>query len=64
MDTPGDGSNGKLFPEKKKPKTYIDQVPREKVTSTAKQTHGVWLFFLPKYQHTYDGMQKPIIYPL
>lgn len=39
----------KLFPEKKKAKTYIDQVPREKVTSAAKQTNGVWLFFLPKF---------------
>src|SRR4051794_27528085 len=39
----------KLFPEKKKAKTYIDQVPREKVTATTKQSDGVWLFFWPKF---------------
>lgn len=39
----------KLFPEKEKPKIYIDQVPREKVTSTTKQANGVWLMFLPKF---------------
>lgn len=39
----------KLFPEKKAPKTYIDQVPREKVTSATKQTDGVWLYFFPKF---------------
>lgn len=39
----------KLFPEPKKPKTYIDQVPREKVTSVSKQPGGVWLMFLPKF---------------
>ncbi len=39
----------KLFPELKKPKTYIDQVPREKVTSASKQPSGVWLMFLPKF---------------
>src|SRR5437868_5794384 len=39
----------KLFPEKKKPKIYIDQVPRDKVTSLAKQTNGVWMMFLPKF---------------
>lgn len=31
----------KLFPEKK-PKAYIDQVPRDKHTSATKQTNGVW----------------------
>jgi hypothetical protein len=39
----------KLFPEKKKPKTYVDQVPKEKVTTITKQTNGVWLFFWPKF---------------
>ena len=39
----------KLFPEPKKAKTYIDQVPREKVTSPARQADGVWLFFFPKF---------------
>lgn len=39
----------KLFPEKKKATTYIDQVPRDKVTKPAKQSDGVWLFFLPKF---------------
>ena len=39
----------KLFPEKEKPKVYIDQVPREKVTSATKQANGVWLMFLPKF---------------
>ncbi|MEO6916148.1 MAG: Smr/MutS family protein [Chitinophagaceae bacterium] len=39
----------KLFPEKEKPKakTFIDQVPRDKVTSKTKQPDGVWLMFLP-----------------
>lgn len=39
----------KLFPEKEKPKIYVDQVPREKVTSATKQANGVWLMFLPKF---------------
>ncbi len=39
----------KLFPEKKAPKTYIDQVPREKVITKSKQTNGVWLMFIPKF---------------
>ena len=42
-------SEQKLFPEKKKPKVYIDQVPREKVTTVSSQTSGVWLMFLPKF---------------
>src|SRR3982750_1134485 len=42
-------SEKKLFPEAKKPKTYIDQVPREKVTTASKQKDGVWLFFWPKF---------------
>jgi hypothetical protein len=41
----------KTFPEKK-PKTYIDQVPKEKpsLSSTAKYPSGVWLMFLPKFE--------------
>lgn len=41
----------KLFPEteKPKPKTFIDQVPRDKVTSKTKQQEGVWLMFLPVF---------------
>ncbi|MEJ7739758.1 MAG: Smr/MutS family protein [Chitinophagaceae bacterium] len=46
----------KLFPstdapdqEKKKAKTYIDQVPRDKVTRSTKQASGVWLMFIPKF---------------
>jgi hypothetical protein len=42
-------SEKKLFPEEKKPKTYIDQVPREKVTSKTKHSNGVWLMFLPVF---------------
>src|SRR5688572_13968874 len=39
----------KLFPEKKKPKTYVDQVPKEKITTTTRQMNGVWLFLWPKF---------------
>jgi hypothetical protein len=35
----------KLFPEPKKAKTYIDQVPREKVTSPARQADVYGCFF-------------------
>jgi hypothetical protein len=45
----------KLFPEKKAPKTYIDQVPREKVTSKSKQNDGVWLRFIPKFSNDEFG---------
>lgn len=40
----------KIVPEKK-PKTYIDQLPKEKplVTSGTKYPAGVWLMFLPKF---------------
>ena len=39
----------KTLPEKK-PKTYIDQVPKErKIVSTSKHPAGVWLMFLPKF---------------
>ncbi len=39
----------KLFPEKKKAKTYIDQVPREKHITPTKQANGIWLTILPKF---------------
>ncbi len=40
----------KSIPEKK-PKTYIDQVPKERKTiSTVKYPAGVWLMFLPKFE--------------
>ncbi|MDB5230281.1 MAG: mismatch repair protein [Chitinophagaceae bacterium] len=40
----------KLFPEKKVPKQYIDQVPKEKrVQVNAKETDGVWLTLIPKF---------------
>jgi hypothetical protein len=40
----------KTLPEKK-PKTYIDQVPKEKPSSSAaKYPAGVWLMFLPKFE--------------
>ncbi|GAC1598084.1 MAG: hypothetical protein NVS3B8_10720 [Chitinophagaceae bacterium] len=40
----------KAIPEKK-PKTYIDQLPKErKVTSSIKHPAGVWLMFLPKFE--------------
>lgn len=44
-------SEKKLFPEKEKPKakTFIDQVPRDKVTARTKQQDGVWLMFLPVF---------------
>jgi len=35
----------------KKPKTYIDQVPKERIVVTgAKHPPGVWLMFLPKFE--------------
>lgn len=44
----------KMFSEKKqatppKPKTYIDQVAKEKKPVSAKYPPGVWLMFLPKF---------------
>lgn len=50
-------SEKKLFPEKEKPKakTFIDQVPREKVTAQTKQRDGVWLMFLPVFGNDLFG---------
>ncbi len=40
----------KLFPEKKKPKVYIDSVPKEKITKNeVKVAEGVWLSLIPKF---------------
>src|SRR3954470_19759427 len=40
----------KLFPEKKAPKQYIDQLPKEKrVQVSTKETDGVWLTLIPKF---------------
>lgn len=40
----------KLFPEKKAPKTFIDQVPKEKPKPTpVRVADGVWLTLLPKF---------------
>lgn len=41
----------KIVPEKKKEKTYIDQIPVEKKPQTRdiKAPDGVWLSFIPKY---------------
>ena len=40
----------KASPEKK-PKTYIDQLPKEKqVITGAKHPAGLWLMFLPKFE--------------
>ncbi len=39
----------KLFPEKTAPKTYIDQVPKEKQKPQAKVSDGIWLSLVPKF---------------
>lgn len=40
----------KLFPEKKKPRVFVDDVPKEKVRPTeAKVSEGVWLSLIPKF---------------
>lgn len=39
----------KLFPEKKKPKTYIDDVRKEKDSSFKQVADGAWLVFLPEF---------------
>jgi hypothetical protein len=45
-------SKQKLVPEKKAPpKTFIDQVPKEKIRQLPKQApNGVWLTFIPKFE--------------
>src|SRR5690348_10096008 len=39
----------KLFPEKKKPKQYIEDVKREKASSFKQVADGAWLLFLPEF---------------
>jgi hypothetical protein len=39
----------KLFPEKKKPKTYVDNLKREKDSPVQKVADGTWLLFLPEF---------------
>src|ERR1700712_5678643 len=51
----------KLFPEKKKEKTYVDQVPREKPAPGQKKERiarladGVWLTFIPVFENDEFG---------
>jgi hypothetical protein len=40
----------KLFPEKKKPKVYVDQVQKEKRRDEVKVADGIWLSFFPKFE--------------
>ena len=43
-------SEKKLFPEKQPPpKTYIDQVPKEKVVKKTEQRNGMWLVMFPVF---------------
>jgi hypothetical protein len=40
----------KLFPEKKKPKVFVDDVPKEKIQpNKVKVSEGVWLSLIPKF---------------
>jgi hypothetical protein len=40
----------KLFPEQKKPKVYVDQVPKEKRRDEVKVADGIWLTLFPKFE--------------
>ena len=40
----------KLFPEKKKPKIYVDQVQKEKRREEVKVADGIWLVLFPKFE--------------
>lgn len=42
-------SEKKLFPDKKKPKSYIDDLKKEKDSSVEKVADGTWLLFLPEF---------------
>jgi len=42
-------SKQKLVPEKTAPKTYIDQVPKEKIKQQPKVADGIWLSLIPKF---------------
>jgi hypothetical protein len=39
-----------LFPEAKKPKVYVDQVPKEKRRDEVKVEDGIWLTLFPKFE--------------
>lgn len=39
----------KLFPEKAKTKTYVDQIPKEKRRDEVKVADGIWLTLFPKF---------------
>jgi hypothetical protein len=48
----------KLFPKDTKPKTYIDQVPKEKIKQQQKeirQEDGIWLSLIPKFENDLFG---------
>lgn len=40
----------KLFPEKKKVKVYVDQVPKEKRRDEVKVSDGIWITLFPKFE--------------
>ena len=42
-------SSKKLFPEEKKPKVYIDEVPKEKKKPLQKLVDGVWITLVPVF---------------
>lgn len=42
-------SEKKLFPDKKKPKSYIDDLKKEKDSPAQKVADGTWLLFLPEF---------------
>ncbi|KIC94909.1 Smr/MutS family protein [Flavihumibacter solisilvae] len=50
-------SQQKLVPEKKeRPKTFIDQVPREKISQLPKRPpNGTWITFIPKFENDEFG---------
>lgn len=48
----------KLFPEKAKTKTYIDQVPKEKRRDEVKVSDGVWLTLFPKFDTDIFGDEQ------
>jgi hypothetical protein len=40
----------KLFPEKKREKVFVDQVPKEKRRDEVKVEDGIWLTLFPKFE--------------
>lgn len=46
----------KLFPKDTKPKTYIDQVPKEKIKNQPpKVEDGIWISLIPKFENDIFG---------